>query len=201
MPRPVNHERRVELLDGAVEYAMTHGFSELSGRPVAAALGVTMTTLTHHFGTKEQLLQAILARLRERILAATSELAGQNPTLPEAARAIWDWSADPQRREMFGLFFAVYGRALQAPKLFAEFRAHVVADWMGVLLDAQAPDAGPSEARRRATTVIAMIRGLLLDLLDTGDRDRVEDAFTAFLDQLAPRREPPTTIPALERER
>jgi hypothetical protein len=36
-------------------------------------------------------------------------------------------------------------------------------------------------AARRATLVIATIRGLLLDLLATGDRDRVQDAAEAFL--------------------
>jgi hypothetical protein len=30
----------------------------MSWRPIAAALGVSTTTLVHHFGTKEQLLEA-----------------------------------------------------------------------------------------------------------------------------------------------
>ena len=184
LPRPVNHERRAELLDAAVDYAIVHGFSELTGRPVAAALGVSLATLTHHFGTRERMLQAILGRLRERIVAATSELAGTNPTLVEATRAIWVWSAAPEREAMFGLFFAVYGRALQAPELFSEFLARVVADWMTILIGAQGPEVGPELATRRATTVIAMIRGLLLDLLATGDRDRVEDAFAVFCSEL-----------------
>ncbi|MCW2936609.1 MAG: putative regulatory protein [Actinomycetia bacterium] len=32
-----------------------------------------------------------------------------------------------------GLFFAVYGRALQAPQQFEGFLEHVVADWMNAL--------------------------------------------------------------------
>jgi hypothetical protein len=52
---------------------------------------------------------------------------------------------------------------------------------MGVLVDAQGPDIDPVTATRTATLVIATIRGLLLDLLATGDRERVEDAAEAFL--------------------
>jgi hypothetical protein len=36
-------------------------------------------------------------------------------------------------------------------------------------------------AARNATLVIATIRGLLLDLLATGERDRVNDAAESFL--------------------
>ena len=71
--RPVDRQRRADLLDAVVDYTVEHGFSELSWRPVAAALGVSPTTLVHHFGTKEQMLVAILGRLRERIFAATSD--------------------------------------------------------------------------------------------------------------------------------
>jgi hypothetical protein len=42
----------------------------------------------------------------------------------------------------------------------------------------------PAAATRRATLVIATIRGLLLDLLTTGDQDRVHDAAEAFLASL-----------------
>jgi AcrR family transcriptional regulator len=48
---------------------------------------VSPTTLVHHFGTKEQMLVAILGHLRERILAATSDRVGEQPDLATAARA------------------------------------------------------------------------------------------------------------------
>ncbi len=185
--RPVNYERRAELLDAAVEYAAKYGFSELSWRPVAAALGVSPTTLVHHFGTKEQMLEAILGRLRERILLATRETAGDHPDLETAARLVWTRASDPRQEAEFRLFFAVYGRALQAPEQFASFLEFVVAYWMSALLDAQGPGEDPESAARNATLVIATIRGLLLDLLATGDRERVQGAAEAFLTTLRSR--------------
>jgi AcrR family transcriptional regulator len=179
--RPVDHQRRAELLDAVVDYTVEHGFSEVSWRPVAAAVGVSPTTLVHHFGTKEQMLVAILGRLRERIRAATSDQAGQQPGMAAAARAAWARTSDPQQWPEFRLFFAVYGRALQAPEQFEGFLDRVVADWMSDLADAQGPGADQVTAARTATLVIATIRGLLLDLLATGDRDRVQDAAESFL--------------------
>jgi len=184
--RPVNHQRRAELLDAAVEYAAEYGFSELSWRPVAAALGVSPTTLVHHFGTKEQMLEAILGRLRERILLATLDVAGDHPDLATAARQAWTRASDPHQSAEFRLFFAVYGRALQAPEQFASFLEFVVAYWMSALTEAQGPDADPAVAARNATLVIATVRGLLLDLLATGERDRVNDAAESYLATLQP---------------
>jgi len=179
--RPVDHERRAELLEAVVDYTIERGFSEVSWRPVAPALGVSTTSLVHRFGTKEQMLVAILGRLRERIVEAMSEVAGPRPDLPTAARASWAWTADPKRGAEFRLFFAVYSRALQAPHQFAGFLERVVADWLNALIEAQGPDTDLATATRTATLVIATIRGLLLDLLATGGRDRVQDAAESFL--------------------
>ncbi len=194
----VDHQRRAELLDAAVDYATEHGFSGLSWRPVAAALGVSATTLVHHFGTKEQLLEAILGRLRDRMVAATSDRLEQ-PDLATAARAAWTRTSDPQQEAEFRLFFAVYGRALQAPQQFAGFLERVVADWMSALVDAQGPGTDPATAARTATLVIATIRGLLLDLLATGDRARVQDAAESFLASLEPKAQPQGGVAAAPR--
>ena len=179
--RPVDHRRRAELLDAVVDHATQEGFAELSWRTVAAAVGVSTTTLVHHFGTKEQMLVAVLGRLRERILAATGDLAGARPDLATAARAFWVRSSDPQQWPTFKLFFAVYGRALQTPEPFAGFLEQVGADWVDALRAAQAPDTDPATATRTATLVVATLRGLLLDLLATDDRDRVQEAAESFL--------------------
>src|SRR5260221_660255 len=119
--RPVDHQRRAELLDAGGDYTVEHGVSEGSWRPVAAAIGVSPTTLVHHFGTKEQMLVSILGRLRERMLAAARARAGEQPDLAAAARAAWTRTSDPQQWPEFRLFFAVYGGALQARQQFAGF--------------------------------------------------------------------------------
>jgi AcrR family transcriptional regulator len=184
--RPVDVQRRAELLDAVVDYAVDRGLSELSWRPLSAALGITPTTLVHHFGSKEQMLQAMLGRLRARIFTATSDDTGRQPDLATAARAVWTRSSQPRRAAEFKLFFAVYGQALQAPHQFADFLDHVVADWLNALIESQGAHTDPATAADTATMVIATIRGLLLDLLTTGDRVRVQRAAESFLATLGP---------------
>jgi AcrR family transcriptional regulator len=189
--RPVDQQRRAELLDAVVDYTIEHEFSELSWRPIATALGVSTNTLVHRFGTKEQMLESILGRLRERMFVVTSVRVGEQPDLAEAARAVWTRASDPRQWAEFRLFFAAYGRALQAPEQFAGFLERVVADWMRALCDIQRAETDPAIARRTATLVIATIRGLLLDLLATGDRARVQDAAESFLATLEHKAQPP----------
>ena len=188
--RPIDYQRRADLLDELVEFAIDHGFAELSWRPIATALGVSPTTLVHHFGTKTQMLEAIQGRLRKRMVVVARELAGEQPDLPTAAQAVWTRACDPDQGPEFRLFFAIYGRALQDPQQFAGFLEHVVADWMSALRDAQGPDIDPGAATRTATLVIATLRGLLLDLLATGDRTRVQDAAESFIATLKPKAYP-----------
>ncbi|MFF0341707.1 TetR/AcrR family transcriptional regulator [Kribbella sp. NPDC004875] len=175
--RPVNQQRRDELLDAVVGYAVEHSFAELTWRPLASALGVTPTTLVHRFGSKEQMIQAVQERLRERILAETAPPDGADTELPAYVRRVWDRASAPERAGEFRLFFAVYGQALQAPGSFTDFLDHVIAD----PVNAFAAGADDPDARRTATLVIAMLRGLLLDLLTTGDRVRVDAAADAFI--------------------
>jgi len=190
VPRPVDHARRSALLDAAVDYAIDYGFADLSWRPVATALGVSTTTLMHHFGTKERMLEAILGRVRDRIFVATTDQAEPPTDLAAAARVIWSWSADPQRRAMFRLFFAVYGRALQQPEQFEAFLSRVVTDWMQALDPAVPRVLEGADRDIQKTLVIATIRGLLLDLLTTGDEPRVHRAFEAFARDLDPLGDP-----------
>jgi len=182
--RPVDHERRAELLDAVVDYTVEHGFSDVSWRTVAAALGVSPTSLVHHFGAKEQMLEAIVWRLRERLLVAARDALGEQPDLATQARVAWAMTSDPRRSAELKLFFAVYGHALQAPKQFSHFLGHVVSDWMAILCDAQGPKVDPASAKRKATLVIATLRGLLLDLFATGERERVQEVAEEFIASL-----------------
>lgn len=180
MARPVDLARRQTLLDAAVDYVMEHGLADLSWRPLAEATGVSTTTLVHHFGTKDELIQTIFGRVRERILEATvrTKEVDQDPT--HAAHAIWRWSAAPERRAWFRLFFAIYGQALQDPARFDGFLDRVIADWMDTLQDTY-PDSIVEK-----TLYIAAVRGLLLDLLTTGDDERVQQAFDVLMQRIIP---------------
>ena len=81
---------------------------------------------------------------------------------------VWRWTSSPERLPFFRSFFEAYGLALRQPDSFGPFLDRVVSDWLGA--------ADPA----RATLELAVLRGLLLDLLTTGERDRVEAALALF---------------------
>jgi AcrR family transcriptional regulator len=181
--RPVNETRRTELLHAVIDYVIAHGLSDLSLRPLATELGVTPTTLVHHFGSKDELLQLVVNGVRERILDVLEVPAGAGDRTPEELLwAAWEWISAEERLALFRLFFEIYGRALREPERFALFRQRVVDEWLQrVTLELERQGIPSASVRRRATLGVALTRGLLLDLLTTGDRDRVEDALRSYL--------------------
>jgi AcrR family transcriptional regulator len=185
--RPVNETRRTELLHAVIDYVIAHGLSDLSLRPLATELGVTPTTLVHHFGSKDELLQLVVNGVRERILDVLEVPAGAGDRSPEELLwAAWEWISADEHLALFRLFFEIYGRALHEPERFALFRQRVVDEWLQrVTFELERQGVRPASARRSATLGVALTRGLLLDLLTTGDRDRVEDALRGYLRAVA----------------
>lgn len=186
MARHVDHQRRAGLLDSAADYVIEHGLADLSLRPMARELGVTPTTLVHHFGNKDQLLEAIIQRVRERILEALHiEDRAADPY--RVIHDVWLWMTNPQHEQLYRVYFEIYGSALQAAERFQSFLEHVVTDWLAILTDIlERNGADPGSAANQATLAVATARGLLLDLLTTGDTERVSNAFETFLRTLAP---------------
>lgn len=177
MARPVDHRRRQELLDDAVDYVVEHGLSDLSLRPLAAALGTSAPVLLHHFDSKEQLLVSVLGGVRDRLRGVAAEAAAAGS--PTQLEAVWAWVSAPDREAFFRLFFEGYAVALRRPDLYAGFLDSVVSDWLDQLT--------PAMSDADATLTIAAIRGLLLDLLATGDRRRVDAAAARLSALLAAR--------------
>jgi AcrR family transcriptional regulator len=169
MARPVDPARRARLLEAAVDYAVERGLSDLTLRPLAEALGVMPNTLVHHFGSKEELLSAILNGVRDRLRAMYAQPEARSKRAP--LEGVWEWTSSPERLAFFRSFFEAYGLALHQPERFRPFLERVVADWL--------VSAEPA----RATLELAVVRGLLLDLLTTGERERVDAAFELFMEQ------------------
>ena len=167
MSRPVDPQRRDQLLEATVDYAVEHGLVDLTLRPLAHALGVRPNTLVHHFGSKEELLSAVLNGVRDRLRTMRAQIADDAEQDPRVA--VWEWTSNDQRLSFFRSFFEAYGLALRRPEQFRPFLERVVSDWL------------PRTEAAGATLELATMRGLLLDLLTTGERDRVQSAFELYL--------------------
>jgi AcrR family transcriptional regulator len=181
--------RKRELLEAAYGYVLARGLADFSLRPLAAAIGSSPRVLLFLFGSKDGLTRALLARARADELAALDTLRASPDaaSLADSGREVWAWLAAPSHRALLTLWLEGYARSLKGePGPWQAFAQGTVEDWLELLAARQ-----PAERRRapdgeaERTLLLAVLRGALIDLLATGDIDRVGRAVARHLDSLA----------------
>jgi AcrR family transcriptional regulator len=142
--------------------------------------------LLYLFGSKDQLIRALLARSRADELALLDQVRGAG--LAEVITEIWAWLAADAHRGLLKLWVEAYGRSLTEPDgPWAGFAAATVTDWLTLLASAQpAARRETAEGAAERTLALAVLRGALLDLLATGDTDRPTAAIRRYLAQQQP---------------
>ncbi|MGH3351402.1 MAG: TetR/AcrR family transcriptional regulator [Nocardioides sp.] len=172
--------RKTELLEAAYAYALEHGLADLSLRPVAAAIGSSPRVLMFLFGNKDGLVKALLARARVDELVVVDRLGSSvgEVTLGEAVTRLWAWLAAEEHRPLLRLWAEAYARSLIEPEgAWAGFAESTVNDWLSVLAACQPEsERTTADGLARRTLALATLRGALLDLLATGDLERVTAA-------------------------
>ncbi|MED5816192.1 TetR/AcrR family transcriptional regulator [Mycolicibacterium sp. 050232] len=73
-PRRPGTTAREQILDAAAELFTTHGYASTSTRRVADEVGVRQASLYHHFATKDDILDALLAGTVDHALQLGVEL-------------------------------------------------------------------------------------------------------------------------------
>jgi len=171
--------RRTELLDRLLEYSATHGLSDVSLRPLAGAVGSSPRMLLYFFGSKEQLVREVHQHARRIQLDLLTEALQGHAGPAQAMRALWAWVGDPAHHNVVRFFFESYARSLHdRGGAWAGFGETSVHEWLPPIRRA----VGCTDAE--ATLLLAVVRGLLLDLLATGDTRRVDAALEIALTQL-----------------
>jgi AcrR family transcriptional regulator len=177
--------RRGELVDAVGEYVLDNGVASLSLRRVAQDVGVSHATLQHHFGSKEELLDEIVDHLLMRTLVPTDpEELPERLADPEGRlRDMWAQWTSPVGRRDISLFFEIVGQSLfdeaqygATVKRSMEVRTAMMAEWVA------AQGCPEAEAAAVATLLIGELRGLMSDLLVTGDDERIAAAFELVLE-------------------
>ncbi len=172
--------RKTELLEAAYAFALANGLADLSLRPLSAAIGTSPRVLLYLFGSKEGLIRALLARARQDELRMLDELRRQHPQadLPSATLEVWRWLSDPGHRNLLKVWIEGYARSLVEPDgPWRDFGRQTVGDWLDVLALYQPPRRRSTAAGlTERTAALSLLRGALLDLLASGDRDRTTAA-------------------------
>jgi AcrR family transcriptional regulator len=159
---------RAALLHAVIDSVAGTGLGSRSLRDLARSAGTSHRMLIHHFGSREGLLIAIVSEVEARQRESFRSL----PDDSRALGAMWERLAEPELWPFERLFFECYARGAQGEAPFDRFAPRLVSDWL---------DLFPRGRRRDdARLALAVVRGLLLDLVATEDRRGVDRAFDRF---------------------
>jgi AcrR family transcriptional regulator len=177
-------EAKEKLLTAAIDHVAANGIGDLTLRRLATAIGTSHRMLIYHFGSKEGLLVALIQAVEQRQRDALAQLELEpGATLADLSRAFWRRLTDPALWPHERLFFEVYGQALQGRPGTTALLDGIVSNWVDPLTELGVRHGFPEDqARASARLGLAVTRGLLLDLLATGDRKGVDAAMERFVE-------------------
>jgi AcrR family transcriptional regulator len=181
-PPSPSSPRRTELLDACYGYLLDHGLTGLSLRPLAAATGTSPRVLLYLFGSKDELLRQLLARARHEQLGMMAAILAEPAAdgFDALTESLWAFLSAPEQRPMVRLTYEAFLLSVgHNPGPWAGFAAEAARDWLDLLVQSQPPDTPPTLAEARATRALALVRGLLLDLLACEDDTRVRAALNS----------------------
>ena len=169
MARLVDLPRRTALLDRVVVYLGQHGLVDVSFRPMAKALGVSVNALVHHFGTKEDLLAAALRRAGQLQQDIERRWLRRRPNMTqvELLRAWWKWTtASPENLAIIRLGIEAVALEHSLDGVSRRHRGHQIEHWRlsierGLLSEGVPPHIATAEA----TLAKAVFTGLVVDLI------------------------------------
>jgi AcrR family transcriptional regulator len=173
-------EARDELLVRIVDEVAQHGIGDRSLRDLAAAVGSSHRMLLYHFGSREGLVAAIVVAVEAR---QRSLMSMADPTAEpiDVARDVWRRVSDPHMRPFVQLFFEAVSYSSRWPSqspLGGD--GEVTQTWIDEV-DAMSTQiehpTDPAEIRLG----IAVIRGLLLDVIGGGDLEGATASLERFL--------------------
>lgn len=184
MTGPDQRDPRARLLEAVIASVERHGLGARSLRDLAADAGTSHRMLIHHFGSRDGLLVAIVTEVEARQAVLLADLP-EDPA--EAVGAVWARVSAPRLWPFERLFFECYARGAQGEAPFDALVPALVDGWLDKVADLPAKVADLPAGRRadHARLGLAVVRGLLLDLVATGDRagtDRALAAVSALLD-------------------
>jgi AcrR family transcriptional regulator len=174
MPRPADDRRRNELLDALIDEFASAGIGGRSLRDVGDSIGTSHRMLLHHFGSRDELLVAIVEEVERRQAGMLTDFA-DDPA--DAFAAMWADLRRPELRPFERLFFECYARAAQGEEPFTRLLPTAVDRWLAAVHERTGGTADP----RMVRLGLAVTRGLLLDLVATDDDEGVDAAAGRFV--------------------
>jgi AcrR family transcriptional regulator len=205
-PSVPQRSHRDQLLEGAIECLKTKGYARTTARDIAAAADANLASIGYHFGSKEALLDAAVAKLCQESVQRMGEAAFADEGDSPLGRMGASWAAMLQSFEGGDSFFGVYiDAACQArwnpalrKTMVAQHRhdRDAVAEMVKATLGEDAEKAG-ADPRVVASFLIAVYDGFALQwLLDPDEAPKGEELLSSLGAALAAALESAAADPA-----
>lgn len=120
-------EARAAILDAAEKRLVAQGPGGIRLQEVASDVGVSHPTVLHHFGSRERLIEAVVARALDSLHAELLAAIARSPQGPDQLHAILDACFDALARGGHGRAFLWLSLAGYTPAMEA-LRVHALAE-------------------------------------------------------------------------
>jgi len=164
-----------------LDYFLEHGVADLSLRPLAAGVGTSARMLIHHFGSKDELIATVMAQVSERFQSLLRSVGENKHAGSNVMHRFWELITARENLPYLRLLFEVQVLAARNPLPYQAYLHDTSTSWLR-LVETAFPPAKSRPALAALCT--AVIDGLLLELLSTGNRRRTRDALALFVQQL-----------------
>ena len=165
-------DAREALLDRVIAEAAMNGLADRSLRELAEVADTSHRMLLYHFGSRAGLVAAIVERVEADQRRALIEMAGHAESAADLIRLLWAQVSSSELRPFVRLFFecvaATGGEGLTDP-------------WLEIG-DQVAAAVGESTDEDLLRLGVAVSRGLLVDVLATGDAGPATRSLERFIE-------------------
>ncbi|MFD0556434.1 TetR family transcriptional regulator [Stackebrandtia endophytica] len=167
-------DARSTLLSTLVDQVAHTGLTDRSLRQLATDTGTSHRMLLYHFGSRDGLITAIVSEVEDRQRMLMYDLAADCAGPAQLLEALWRRVSSAETLPFVRLFF----ESLASSRTEAD--ASITSAWL---------DAGRDIATRWRVTVdeadlrlaVAVVRGLLIEVLATGDTVAATQSLDRFL--------------------
>jgi TetR/AcrR family transcriptional regulator len=174
-------ERRAATVDAVIALAARHDPGEISTTAIAQHMGLTQGALFRHFATKDAILEAVMARVSEQLLARLDAAGEAAPDHAAALQAMFlaHTGFVAEHPGVPRLLFGELQRAgSTAPKRVAAALLAQYAERLRRQLEQgrQQREFDPElDVAAAATLFIGSVQGLVMQALIAGDVQRIRD--------------------------
>lgn len=180
MNRPIEPQKKQELLERCLAAAINLGTLNSSINEIAQRIGTSGRMLIYHFGSKQELDRQIVSQLESQLRAQMwlfqDETDSDSKSPTNYLIEMWEHFTSPGMSGLTNLTMELNQRAIQGDRETRTFLELETQKWIAAL----APQLGEDLARM----LFHLFQGAILDFKTTGNVDRGRQTIEAFIKNL-----------------